>query len=137
MATIKLNVGGKLFETNLDTIQQSSYLKCLIKYDYEKDKVIFIDRSYHIFKHVISLLRNPEYKYPSKYKDELDFYGIDIPMNLCDSDIDKLSIICKTIKKTLNNYTNDTTHDLEVLHDSLNILNNKIKSFSDCWYKTY
>lgn len=139
MATVKLNVGGKLFETTFDTIQHSSYLKNLVKYNPKTDILLFIDRSYHIFKHVISLLRNPEYKYPSIYLDELDFYGIDIPLNLCDSNGEKLHIKCNNISKTLNNFTNDTTHDLYILNTNLEKIMKEIEIIKNecCIYSDY
>jgi hypothetical protein len=46
----------------------------------ESDETIrpyFIDRSFVIFEHVLSLLRDPSYPFPADHCGELDFYGID------------------------------------------------------------
>lgn len=38
--------------------------------------VIYIERSAHIFKHVLALAIDNNYPYPFKYKYELDYYGL-------------------------------------------------------------
>lgn len=72
---ISIDVGGMLFKTSKQTLELSEYFKAILKYN--KEDIIFIDRSPHIFKHVLSLLRDREYKYPSKYLSELEFYQIE------------------------------------------------------------
>ena len=73
---IKLNVGGQFFETTTQTLKQAAYFEALLNRWHDQEE-IFIDRSPHIFKHVLSLLRDPTYAYPAKYASELNFYGID------------------------------------------------------------
>lgn len=76
---IKLNVGGIIFMTKYSTlIPRSKYfMKLLINGDHPvAPREIFIDRSPHIFKHVLSFLRDIDYHYPRKYRKELDFYEI-------------------------------------------------------------
>lgn len=77
---IYLNVGGTRFETTYDTLSKSGYFNSLIRFEGKikssMDDPYFIDRDGHIFKHVLSLCRNPNYKYPEKYKDELEYYQI-------------------------------------------------------------
>lgn len=75
MDTISLNVGGVHFETTADTLRMSVYFSSFLDNWTCREK-LFIDRSGKIFEHVLILLRNPNYIFPSKYKDELDFYGI-------------------------------------------------------------
>ena len=75
---LKLNVGGTIFETTKSTLEKSLYFRKFFKHNYNKDnESIFIDRSPHIFKHVLSLLRDPSYYYPLKYKSELEYFQID------------------------------------------------------------
>ena len=74
--SIKINVGGTIFETTQDTLKKSTYFNSFLNRWLEKETIPFIDRSPHIFKHVLSLLRDPEYLYPKNYISELDFYGI-------------------------------------------------------------
>lgn len=84
MATIKLNVGGKIFETTRSTLCKSQYFDILLsgKFNDTQKDVIFIDRDSDIFKHVLRLLRNPLYEYPRKYNSELDYYMIDYTDNI-------------------------------------------------------
>lgn len=74
---VKINVGGKIFETSIDTLVKINYFKYMINDTYvDVNDVIFVDRSGHIFKHVLALARDINYKYPYVYKDELDFYDM-------------------------------------------------------------
>lgn len=84
MATIKLNVGGKIFETTRSTLCKSQYFDILLsgKFNDTQKDVIFIDRDSGIFKHVLRLLRDPLYEYPRKYNSELDYYMIDHTDNI-------------------------------------------------------
>ena len=75
METIKLNVGGKIFETTRHTLTLSSYFNSYFS-RWNNQSIIFIDRSYKLFEHVLAFLRNPNYPFPVQHKDELDFYGI-------------------------------------------------------------
>nr|QBK86331.1 MAG: BTB/POZ domain protein [Marseillevirus LCMAC102] len=78
--TIKLNVGGTIFETTLQTIAPSKYLVALTSGSYKenKNKPIFIDRDPNIFKHALRLLRDPTYPFPTKFMGELYFLCIDV-----------------------------------------------------------
>jgi len=81
---IRLNVGGKHFETTQDTLTSNSeYFRALLeRWDNTKtDEEIFINRSGKIFEHVLCLLLDPNYNYPKKYISELDFYQITIKNN--------------------------------------------------------
>jgi hypothetical protein len=75
MTRIKLNVGGHLFETTEDTLMKSDYFKAFLT-NWSHDKEIFIDRSARLFHHVLCLLRDPSYPFPTKYVGELDFYQV-------------------------------------------------------------
>ena len=76
-------MGGGGWTTTTDTLLRSDYLRSLTSGIWKADglvgemKTFQIDRCGGIFKHVLRLLRNPEYDYPEKYIDELTFYGID------------------------------------------------------------
>jgi len=80
---VYLNVGGKKFETSLSTLKLLPYFMGLVRF-YGDDTwstpetPYFIDRDPKIFRHILNFLRNPEYKYPDKYIDELEFYGCNI-----------------------------------------------------------
>ncbi len=70
-----LDVGGVTFKTTWATLIKASYFKHSKKFAI-KGKVIFIDRDPDNFKHVLSLLRDPNYLFPDEIKYELEFYGI-------------------------------------------------------------
>ncbi len=77
MSRIKLNVGGKHFETTRETLELSNYFKTYInRWKNKSSDEIFIDRDGKIFTHILCLLRNPNYSFPSKYLDELEFYQL-------------------------------------------------------------
>ncbi len=75
--TIRLNVGGKIFETTKDVLFKINYFKYMLEdTNIDVNNEIFINRSGHIFKHIMALAIDDNYKYPYKYKEELDFYDI-------------------------------------------------------------
>lgn len=76
---ITLNVSGTLFQTTRDTLNKSPFLEALIRDQDTSDdpkRVPFIDRDAKSFRHVLSLLRDPTYPFPSKLNHELQFYGL-------------------------------------------------------------
>ena len=80
--SIKVNIGGEIFETTVSTLKKINYFKYILEdTNYDNTQIIFVDRSKHIFKHVLALAINPNYKYPLKYQDELDFYDVTYDVN--------------------------------------------------------
>ena len=78
--TIKLNVGGQIFESTEDIWFKCEYLHALINYNsekIEKNIPIFVNRSPKIFAHIHALLIDENYNFPEKYKSEFDFYMIE------------------------------------------------------------
>ncbi len=82
---IKLNVSGKIFETTLETLTESSgYFKTLLtgqfSYSFGENDVqkseIFIDRPAIGFKHVLSFLQDNQYPFPDEFQYELVYYQI-------------------------------------------------------------
>lgn len=78
MVQIKLNVCGKLFETTDDILRKSTYFDSLLTRWNNTSDVIFINRSSHIFKHVLGVLIDSHYPFPKKYEYELHYFGIAI-----------------------------------------------------------
>lgn len=75
--SIKINVGGKIFETTKNTLLKINYFKYIMEdTDFNTNNVLFIDRSPHIFKHVLAYAIDEHYSYPEKYANELDFYDV-------------------------------------------------------------
>lgn len=72
-----LNVQGQIFETNFNSLIKLSYFKDMFNDCGMPKETIFVDRSAHIFKHVLGIITDNLYPYPEKYKYELDFYGYD------------------------------------------------------------
>jgi hypothetical protein len=75
---ITVDVCGHIFKVKYDIIIKIPYFKNMfdgcgsIPID-----TIFVDRSPHIFNHVLGLVIDELYPYPKKYAFELDFYGVD------------------------------------------------------------
>jgi hypothetical protein len=88
--TIKINVEGQIFQTRKETLLKIPYFENLFQDAAPKtEDIIFIDRSARGFSHILQWARNPEYKIPSKYKLELDFFLIEYqPSNLSDVFLD-------------------------------------------------
>ncbi len=74
---IILNIQGQIFETDYNTILKIPYFKDMFEHCGRPNEIIFVNRSSHIFKHVLGLITDSFYPYPIKYKFELNFYGID------------------------------------------------------------
>eukprot|EP00696_Hemimastix_kukwesjijk_P000403 gnl/Hemi2/10583_TR3661_c1_g3_i1.p1 gnl/Hemi2/10583_TR3661_c1_g3~~gnl/Hemi2/10583_TR3661_c1_g3_i1.p1 ORF type:complete len:431 (-),score=32.76 gnl/Hemi2/10583_TR3661_c1_g3_i1:72-1364(-) len=75
---VRLNVGGRRFETSPETLSGSDFLEALLRHTPDwVDKELFIDRDGSMFKHVLRLLRNPEYHVPHYALGELRFYGVE------------------------------------------------------------
>jgi hypothetical protein len=81
MNIIKLDVGGKLFKIGKDLLlSKSKYFEDLFEdttvSELDSSEEIYVDRSPHIFKHVLAYIRDSTYKYPEKYLNELDYFGV-------------------------------------------------------------
>lgn len=83
MSIISLDVGGKIFKCNKDLlISRCKYFEDLFsEYSHltennneNNNEIIYIDRSPHIFKHILALIRDSRYQYPKKYKEELTYF---------------------------------------------------------------
>ena len=74
---VKLNVGGKKFDTTYDVLIKSKLFKDLLDnptIDYKKR--IFIARSSRVFEHVLAYMIDNRHPFPKKYTYELDHFGI-------------------------------------------------------------
>ena len=89
METVKINVGGKIFETTRQTLANSSYFSSYFS-RWNNGNIIFVDRSYERFEHVLAFLRNPNYDFPLQFKEELDFYGISNNLTEYEDEMTKL-----------------------------------------------
>lgn len=74
-------IQGTNFQTTVKTLIKIPYIKTMLMNSYMAENrsfgQIFVDRPAHIFKHVLGVVTDDQYPYPSKYKHELIFYGID------------------------------------------------------------
>lgn len=107
--TLRLNVGGKIFETTKDVLFKINYFKYMLEdTNIDLNNEIFINRSGHIFKHIIALAIDDNYKYPHKYKEELDFYDMKYTLSQLyyDSDIilECVNMMEKKIIKNCNDH---------------------------------
>lgn len=114
---IKINVGGKVYQTTENTLRFSPYFNALLNetYDNTKDENgnIFIDRDPKLFKYILSFLRNNNKKNlidicikKNELAEEIDFFGLDINIiskNFEINDGNKKSIIFNHIIKNCHN----------------------------------
>jgi hypothetical protein len=77
VTTVKLNVGGTIFETSLETIGQSRYLQdCYNSLCKEKDILIFIDRDPKKFAPLLEFMRKSTDTIPHYLVEEAKYYQI-------------------------------------------------------------
>lgn len=108
---IKLDLCGRMFNVNSDILSNSELFANLLQ-DSEYDGFpIVMNRSSMLFEHVLAYMIDSTYPYPSKYKSELDYYGIKYQLyKLYDpspqNQISKLQTkIIKLKKLVKNNYS--------------------------------
>lgn len=129
MVQIKLNVGGKLFETTDDILRKSTYFDSLLSRWNNTTDVIFINRSSHVFKHVLGVLIDPHYPFPKKYEYELHYFGIAIEYEVDEDEhllniSNKINELDDTLEKYIDKQLKLTDHACRIC-DTL-IPNNEI-----------
>src|SRR5687767_5154507 len=77
--SIKLNVSGKIFLIEKETLCKSQLFDNMFKDCDTVSDEIMIYRSPMLFDHVYAYLLDDTYPYPKKYDAELDYYLIDKP----------------------------------------------------------
>lgn len=79
MSTVRINVGGEIFETFKSTIDRVPYFNTLFNSQfYEPGKEIFVDRDPKIFRALLNHLRDRNNVFPKKYWQDLEYYGLDV-----------------------------------------------------------
>lgn len=100
---VTLNVGGTLFEVSMEVLRKCEYFASMFSDVPYGGSTIFLDRSPHIFKHVLSLLRDSGYPYPKKYVRELDYFLVNMHgVVLYDPLEAQKAIVRDTIKEELS-----------------------------------
>lgn len=76
---IKLNVGGKIFQTTETTLRKSEYFSSLLSRWNISDEIV-VDDDPKLFRHVLNSLRHGDYEIPSEDKENvfklLTYYGV-------------------------------------------------------------
>jgi hypothetical protein len=136
MPKVKLNVGGKIFETSTETLTYNSiYFQSMMSNNYADNKLdeIFIDRSSKAFCYILDHLRDPNQKIPREYEYELNYYGIGYDSNVIIDDLeeqlqkfnqnidDKLKILCDKFDTMSNNLA----RNLADLNNKISVANNE------------
>ena len=107
--TIKLNVGGTPFETSRDKLMKCPLFAGMLSDIQYTGEPIFIDRSPHIFKHILAYLRDPSYPYPIRYVNELKYFLIDASnLNIYDQIEDMSTHIDDKLQEILRMTASDT-----------------------------
>jgi len=73
---IKICVSGEYFWTTRETLMATEGILKIRLERWSIGEEIFLDRNPGGFRHILSLLRNPNYQFPENLAYELDFYGI-------------------------------------------------------------
>ena len=82
MERIKINVGGRIFETTKNTLSKSNFFKAwLSRWNSEDNTELFLDRDPDNFNEILKLLRDDNHKIKPNIEYELDFYQIAIKYN--------------------------------------------------------
>lgn len=71
-------MGGKVFAIGIECLVKSQYFFNMFSHLPYDGSTIFVDRSPHIFKHILSALRDRTYPYPKKYVAELDYFLVNL-----------------------------------------------------------
>lgn len=106
MSSIKLNVGGTLFESSISTLEHSLYFKNMFEmFGDNIPDIIFVDRDPENFKYVLKFLRDENYKVPCEVESELKFFLINYnDENILDKQLIKINVggtIFETNKSTV------------------------------------
>jgi hypothetical protein len=144
MPKVKLNVGGKIFETTTETLTiNSEYFVALFSNNFEQyfdenkiqTKEIFIDRSNIAFEYILDYLRDPNMNIPKKYENELVYYGINYDLNTIENPIEeKLIVLEKKINDKILELCEkiDTIKEIKFQRSGISICNEK-----DCKWKVH
>ena len=132
---IKLNVGGQIFTTTIDTLtKKSNYFKKLFEFNSHDDDEIFIDRCPKLFEVVLNYMRtNTILKTSCGWVyDEMEFYGIDC-------DVLNNDMIAHKQFKNLGQQVYDAFHEQSRSdpHIDLGVVVTFDQEFEDeCFYKS-
>jgi hypothetical protein len=126
---ITLDVGGQIFKTDYMTITKIPYFNNMFGdcsyYDFANP--IFVNRSAHIFKHVLAMAIDPLYMYPKKYTFELDFYGVDYSKLKL---YDKNESLIKDVENQ-NSIIMSTNDEIHKINTQLNRIDRNINGISE------
>jgi hypothetical protein len=78
--TIKVSTEGNIFDVKKETLRNIPYFKKLFKHMEKNghEDMIYLDRSAKAFSHILRWARNENCILPGKYRDEYDFYLMDM-----------------------------------------------------------
>ena len=81
---VRLNVGGRIFETHKSVLGPSAYFGALLdrRWSGGKNETIFIDRDPDNFRHVLAFLRDVNHSFPCEIEYEFDFYGVPLVVDM-------------------------------------------------------
>ncbi len=137
--SIKINVGGTIFETAEIVLRKIIYFNDLLNdTNLSINDVLFVDRPAHIFKHILALAIDNTYNFPKKYLNELGFYGVTCDMKTIydpsqnvEKKIDNQTDIYKWEIKVLKGKINDLETNIETLSTKIETLSDKIGSLNN------
>jgi hypothetical protein len=131
---ITLDIEGTIFKTRKETLLRIPYFTNLFTDTCYDNEPIYRDRSARGFSHILNLARDANYKFPHKYKCELDFYNIKYLECKLYEPNDDLKYEIRRLSNKINDSQNETNNQFTKLTSKLSRLNKKSDySSSDSW----
>ncbi len=127
--SIKINVGGTIFETTEITLRKISYFNDLLNdTNLSANDILFVDRPAHMFKHVLALAIDNTYHYPKKYLGELGFYGVTCDLKTVYDPALKTIEHLNDVERHINRKIDDLDYSIEKIKDDISRISDEIKT---------
>ena len=101
-----IEVDDRIFKVSKNTIEKSEFLTSYIE-RWSSNQTITLDMSPRIFDHILSYLRDPNYKMPKECEVSLDYLLIPYTEDVFDTEISRLRNDVVTLKRDVLRLQND------------------------------
>jgi hypothetical protein len=130
--SITLNLSGQIFQVTPTTLSKIPYFQNMFETcDNTPNETIFVERSPHIFKHVIALAIDPLYPYPKKYAFELDFYDMTYSKNNLYDKHQELMNKVDIIGSELEEVKKDLTYEFKEVNNKMDNMEKELENIKE------